>query len=361
LKASGDPVGAVAVRAYPNDPSRYGPAAAAIEGAASDLAGTSVARATFWLKVWNALAYLGLVLGLDCLTRNNPAHRARAHLLWSLNPLMLWAAMAGGHNDVVAAGAGVTALFVLSRPAPTRTLLAGAAAGLAIAVKAPFALFGTGLAWAARRPPRALAALALGTAAILVPSYLLAGRAAISATMTMGTSTPVGIWSDVARVLGWRQAAGGVDALGLIGCAVLAAILLWRMPPGPGTVPAVRVALAVTLAFLVVSPQQRPWYDVMIFPLLAVVPASRLDWVIVVRGVAGAVGGLPRLFYSAVHPGWLSAAIRISSAGIPPLVLVSSGVALLWLCWTGNWKLIEPGVHSREANYYSEYARINSA
>jgi hypothetical protein len=46
----------------------------------------------------------GVALGLDRLLRSDPARRARAHLLWSVNRLMLWALMAGGHLDVLAAG-----------------------------------------------------------------------------------------------------------------------------------------------------------------------------------------------------------------------------------------------------------------
>ena len=41
-------------------PSRYGPVATVTEAAASKLGGTSVARTVFWLKVWNALAFLTL-------------------------------------------------------------------------------------------------------------------------------------------------------------------------------------------------------------------------------------------------------------------------------------------------------------
>ncbi|HTU74653.1 MAG TPA: hypothetical protein VMG38_14150, partial [Trebonia sp.] len=67
--------------------SGYGPAATASEEAAVAIAGDSPARILFWLKVWNALAYIALVLVLDRLTRSDPARRARAHLLWSVNPL----------------------------------------------------------------------------------------------------------------------------------------------------------------------------------------------------------------------------------------------------------------------------------
>ena len=65
--------------------------------------------------------------------------RVRAHLLWWVNPLMLWALMASGHNDVLAAAAAASALVALRRADSLRGLLAGALLGLATAVKAPHA------------------------------------------------------------------------------------------------------------------------------------------------------------------------------------------------------------------------------
>jgi hypothetical protein len=57
-----------------------------------------------------------------------------------------------------------------------------------------------------------------------------------------------------------------IDALGVI---AFVAILLWRMPAGPPSLPVARPALALTLAWLMVSPQQRHWYDAMLFALPA--------------------------------------------------------------------------------------------
>ena len=340
LKSSGDPVGVAAVYSYRNDPSRYGPIATATEEVASQLAGKSTARALFWMKVWNALAFLAIVLALDRLTCSQPTRRMRAHLLWSVNPLMLWAALAGGHNDVLAAAAGSAALFAIRGSDSARAMLAGLMLGVAAAIKIPFALLGAGLAWSVHRSVAGLTALSLGVGIVLVPSYLLAGRAAISAPMGVATMAPVGYtpWFAAARVLGLTHTAGAINALGLIGSVLLAAILLWRIPSGPAELPAVRVALAVALAWLIVSPQQRPWYDTMILPLMAVMPATRLDWIVIVRSTAAAVAGLPRLPYAELHPPWLSAIGELSSAAVAPIILTAVGVVLLWLCFTGNWK-----------------------
>ena len=343
LTSSGDPVGTGTVYTYPHVPSPYGPVATATEAAASELGGTSVARTLFWLKVWDALAYLAVVLALDRMTRSDAAGRARAHLLWSVNPIMLLEMMASGHNDVLAAAAGLSALLVMRRVDTRRALLAGILLGLAAAIKAPYVLFGLGLAWCARRSPARLAALVLGAAAALVPGYVWAGRPAISAT-TGVAARPVGqsSWAlpvlMLQKVLHWHASNARIDTAALIGSAVLAAVLLWRMPSGSRDRPAVRVALAASLALLVLSPQQQPWYAALIFPLLALFPASRLDWVVVTLASATAVGELPVVFVKGLHPAWLARSVLTGDLGIVLLCVTEAGFTLLWLCFTRDWR-----------------------
>jgi len=115
LKAMGDPVGAVAPIPWQHDPSVYGPLATVTEKAASLLGGASVARTLLWLKIWNALAFLGIAIALDRLLRSDPRRRMRAHLLWSVNPLMLLAVMTGGHIDGLAAVFGLLGLLAFRR------------------------------------------------------------------------------------------------------------------------------------------------------------------------------------------------------------------------------------------------------
>ena len=72
-----------------------------------------MARVVFWLKLWNALAFGAVAFVLDRVLRRSPAARLRAHLLWTVNPLLLWGLIAAGHLDVLAAGVGVVGLLVL--------------------------------------------------------------------------------------------------------------------------------------------------------------------------------------------------------------------------------------------------------
>ncbi len=345
LEQTGDPVGASAPIPWDTDPSVYGPLATATEWAAAELAGPSAARTVFWLKVWNGLAYLAVVLGLDRLARADPARRTRVHLLWSVNPLLLLEVVAGGHVDVLSAALAFFALAALCpggawRPAPRRLVLAGVLLGAAAAVKAPLLLVAAGLGWVARRSPRALAALGLAMLGVLVPCYLIAGWAAIRAVAGRAAGTPslYNPWQLAGRVLGAQIGNSSIDLVGAVASVLLAVILLRRMPAGPADFPFARPALALTLAWLITTPQQRPWYDAAIFPLLALMPATRLDWIVVVRTAAAAIAELPGVtYYALLTPGWLAAAGKAISTSMAPMVLAAAGLALLWLCWSGRW------------------------
>jgi hypothetical protein len=343
LRSTGDPVGAVAPIPWQHDPSVYGPLATLTETIASKLAGSSAALTLFWLKVWAGLAYLAIVAVLDRVVRPDAGRRARAHLLWSVNPLMLLAVMAGGHVDGLAAAAGVTGLLAFRRMNIRAGLVAGVLIGAAVAVKLPFALFGIGAAWAARRSPRALAGLAAGAAAVLVPGFLLAGgQRALLAEVRRGAAA-VDLyepWQFLYRVLAWHSPSQRIDLLAVIAAVLLAVLLLRRLPDGPPGLPAIRPALALSLAWLVTSPQQRPWFDAMIFPLLAVMPATRLDWVALARGVVASVAELPGiLYYTQLSPHWLSLADDIVARDLAPLALLAITAALIWLCVTRRWPL----------------------
>jgi hypothetical protein len=340
LAATGDPVGAVAPHTWRRVPSVYGPLATASEAAASALAGPSPARTVFWLKVWNGLAYLAVALALDRLLRRDPGARVRAHLLWTVNPLMLFAVLAGGHIDGLAAAAGFLGLACLRRPGAVRGLAAGMLAGAAIAIKAPFLLYLPGLAWAARRSPRTLAAAAVGAAAVIGPSYAAAGRAAVTAVVGRGTGPPdlYQPWQLLTRALTVPQGARFDDLAGLAAAVIFAAVLLARLPAVRPGLPAVTPALALSLAWLTWSPQQRPWFDAMVFPLVALLPATRLDWVVAARALAGALAELPGVtFYTQLRPPWLSAAGDLISRGLAPAALVAAAAVLAWCCVTRRW------------------------
>ncbi|MGB6454655.1 MAG: hypothetical protein WBH47_09205, partial [Streptosporangiaceae bacterium] len=95
--------------------SLYGPAATFEQYLAARLGGESIARIVLWLKLWNAIGFAAVAVVLDRVLRPRPAARLRAHLLWTINPLLLWDLIASGHVDVLAAAAGVIGLLIVGR------------------------------------------------------------------------------------------------------------------------------------------------------------------------------------------------------------------------------------------------------
>src|SRR5215472_6729578 len=108
----------------------YGPLATVEQFLAAKLGGLSAARVVFWLKLWDAIAFAAVAFVADRLLRSDPARRLRAHLLWTINPLLLWDIIAAGHLDVLAAAVGLLGLLALgkqpdgARPALARVLAA---------------------------------------------------------------------------------------------------------------------------------------------------------------------------------------------------------------------------------------------
>ena len=109
---------------------------------------------TFWIKVMNGACYIAVAAVVDRLAGPDPARRARAGLLWAVNPLMLFWMVAGAHTDLLAVLPLMLALLAgrsLRKPGTEgRAALAGAVsgvlAGIAVAVKVTFAAPVAGLA-----------------------------------------------------------------------------------------------------------------------------------------------------------------------------------------------------------------------
>jgi alpha-1,6-mannosyltransferase len=345
LRLLGDPVGAAAPVPWEGMHSVYGPLATIEQGTAAILGGASAARITFWLKVWNALAFALVVLALDRLLRAGPAARARAHLLWSLNPLLLWGLVAAGHVDAVAAAVAFLALAMVSPrllgrepgrgPGVRAGLAAGALAGMAADIKITFVLFGLGIAIAARRSWRTLAAAGAGALAVLVPSYLWFGPPALQVLFERdATATADNFYQLFTRPFGVTR----LPDLLLVAVPLLVAagwLLLRRLPDGLPAWPAVRPVLALSLAWLLVWPYQRPWYDAMVFCLLALFPASRLDWPVLARLAAGTLYSMPGM--PGPLPGVFFGVLPAEQRWLVPAARLAALLAAMALCLTGAW------------------------
>jgi hypothetical protein len=351
LRHSGDPIGKQASRNWQNDPSLYGPVATASEWAAAKLGGTSIAYIVLWLKLLYAAAFGVIALALDRLLRADLAARARAHLLWTVNPLMLWAVMAGAHVDGLGAALGLLGLLVArvtsadARLGPGRALAAGMLVGAAAGVKIPLALLGIALAWSARHSVKALAASAAGAALVLVPGYLIAGRPALTDLVWRSGNlvTFDSFWRLFYAPFGYASEPAGLEQIATVTCLAVAALLVWRLPPGPRELPAIRPALALTLAWLLVWPLQRPWYDAIAFCLLAVFPATRLDWVMLIRAVPAALAVATGAGAGArAHPAWLPRVYDFIGNSLSRDVRLGAAVAAVLLAATAAWGVSRP-------------------
>jgi hypothetical protein len=280
----------------------YGPAATVEEFIAAKLGGTSAARIVFWLKLANAVAFGLVAYTADWLLRSEPAARLRAHLLWTVNPLLIWQLMAAAHLDVLATAAGMLGLIlaggwptapVAGYPRLGRVLAGGVLIGLAADVKITFILFGLGLAWALRRSLASCAAAAFGMLAVLLPTYAWFGPPAIVSVQGREDRTTADnfyqLFSHAKHSFLMRHV-GLVAAVIVVGLAI---VTLSRLPGRTTAQPAIFAALALSTAWLFVWQYQLPSYEAMVICLLILVPACWLDWLVIIRLTAATIALMP--------------------------------------------------------------------
>jgi hypothetical protein len=392
LARLGDPV-ARAVQDFRSSPSVYGALASGGQALASAIGGTSVRLTVFVLSLLNAAAFAVTGLLLHVLARGDRRRQLRAALLWTANPLLLQVLVAGAHVDsqaIVFAVAAVAAFSLAARQPDGRRQaltagLAGALVGLGFAVKATMVLVGIGLALAcllaARRPgerawrrwsgrvPLALAGgLAAGFAVAAGASLAVWGPSSLRPALDAGSYVSIGSpWRAVRSALRLAIGEGPAEDAVKIAAVVLAVLLLLlmlraitRVPapaqldpavseaeagagrPDPALVAgglAASMAVAVALAWLFAWPYVLPWYDGIGWALLVLLPWSGLDWLLLARTAALAIGYLPARGSAAALPaglGWLQTVVR---TGVTPVILLACTVTLIAVLWPGRgWR-----------------------
>jgi hypothetical protein len=352
LQRTGDPIGQLAPLIWKRHVSVYGPLATMEETAAAELGGTSGPQIVFWLKLWNAIVFAGVVIGLDRMLRSDPARRARAHLLWSLNPLIIWGIVASGHLQGMATAAAFFGLAMLrirrtqdgaaAEPGVLAAVAAGALVGVAADLLLYYVILGLALAWALRRSVAALLAGCASLGVVLVLPYLSLGSPSVHAMLSRGNkATAFNFYQLFSRPLR-HELPASLELLVAAGCAVLALLLLVRLPDAVPDLPAIQPALAVGVAFLLLWFYALPWYDAMIIPLLALYVASRLDYLVIVQLAAASFAMMPGGWPFEPPPGWLRAFSDADWFVWTPVILLGCVVAVVVLALTGAWKAALP-------------------
>jgi hypothetical protein len=339
LKHLHDAVGRSIPWEWAGIPSSYGPAATVEQYLAARLGGTSPARIVFWLKVANALAFGVVAYIADRLLRSDQAARLRAHLLWTINPLLIWQLIAAAHLDVLAAAAGLLGLILaagwpaMARPGTERlgrVLAGGMLVGLAADIKITFVFFGLGLAWAFRRSAAACVVAACGMLGVLLPSYAWFGPPAAEAVTARGDRVTA---DNFYQLFGPKHGflLTHIDVIATVIGVGVAIVVLSRLPIRATAQPAIFVALGLGTAWLFTWQYQLPSYETMIICLLILVPACWLDWLVVIRLTAATVALMP----GNTRPPPTRELARISFENLTvtvPLVLLGAAVALVALC-----------------------------
>ena len=103
------------------------------------------------------------------LAHGDPRRQARAALLTIANPLLIWAVVAGAHNEALSVMFAVAGLLFMRK----NPFLAGLGIGLAGCAKVSIGIWGLAMLWAYRREPKKALLLCLGTAIPMGLAYVL--------------------------------------------------------------------------------------------------------------------------------------------------------------------------------------------
>ncbi len=281
----------------------YGPAATVEQFVAARLGGASAARIVFWLKLANALAFGAVAFTADRLLRSDPAGRLRAHLLWTINPLLIWQLIAAAHLDVLAAATGLLGLVIAggwpaarggrASPQLGRVLAGGALIGLAADIKINFVLFGLGLAWALRRSAVACLSSALAMLVVLLPSYAWFGPPALRSLVSRGNRVTADNFYQLFSSSQHGYLMHHVAAIAAVLVVGAAIVTLTHLPGRTAAPPAIYAALALSTAWLFAWQYQLPSYEAMVICLLILMPACWLDWLVIARLTAATIALMP--------------------------------------------------------------------
>ena len=340
-----DPVLIWTERPWQDTPSVYGPIASLSQWLANVLGGDSMHDVVFWLQLMAVVPFIVICAVLIKLAHDDAGRQTRAVLFTIWNPLLIWAVVAGAHNEALTLVFAICGLYFVRRSA----FVTGIFIGLAGAEKVSLVFYGIAMAWGYRHDRRKLLALVGGAVIPLALAYgLFAPQALFAASRNTGYISQ-GSWGPpvvyaLGALVGDDVARAVVTRLGWVLLVVIGWMLSRVVPwePVPGSrVPArgdaltitVRTALVLCTAWVVTSPYSLAWYDLIAWAPLALMAANRLDKVLIWRGAALSVAYVTaRSVQFGPEMAWASWLLRENLASV-----VSIGV----LFWIVRWWWIE--------------------
>jgi hypothetical protein len=297
IRSQYDPVMRWVEQPWYDTPSVYGPIVSWSQWAASELGGENMHDIVFWLQVLAVVPFLICCGSVVWLAKGDPRRQARAILLSICNPLLIWAVVAAAHNEALSVMFAILALVLMRRTA----FGAGVAIGLAGCAKLSIGIWGLAMLWAYRRQPVKALLLCLGTSIPMGLAYLVWQPTAFVQVLRNGTYVSVGSWANpVFRLLhAFLPAWVATTITGVIAYTMLVVIawmlsrvVPWTAAPGlprgadprqdPMTI-AIRTTVVLSVAWLVSSMYTLAWYDLIAWIPLALLVASKLDRIMLLR------------------------------------------------------------------------------
>ena len=187
-----DPVLRWTERPWQDTPSVYGPITSWTQLVANKFGGENMHDIVFWLQVFSVVPFILACAGVVMLAHGDPRRQGRAALLTIANPLLIWAVVAGAHNEPLAVMFAVAGLLFMRK----NPFVAGLGIGLAGCAKVSIGLWGIAMLWAYRREPKKALLLCLGTAVPMGLAYVLWQPTAFTQALRNGGYVSVGSWAN---------------------------------------------------------------------------------------------------------------------------------------------------------------------
>ena len=297
IRSQFDPVMEWVEQPWYDTPSVYGPILTQIQLTANWLGGENMHDIVFWLQLASVVPFIIASAIVVKMASGDPARQARATLFSVANPMLIWAVVAGAHNEALAVMFALGGLWFIRR----NPFLAGIGIGLAGCTKLSIGIWGLAMLWAYRRDLKKAALLCLGTLIPMGLAYVVWQPTAFGQVLRNGTYVSVGSWANpVYRFfelflgeIGSKAVVGVLAYGGLVVIAwMLSKVIPWTAAPGlargadprldPLTV-ALRTSLILSVAWLVTAMYTLAWYDMLAWMPLALAVASKLDRILLLR------------------------------------------------------------------------------